>query len=208
MTKLLILGAGGHGKVIADTAEQTKAFEAIAFLDDRYNDGLNNILHWPIIGKISNLSQIDPNEYAIAIGIGNNNIRAQFFELAISLNFNIPNIIHPTAYISQYSYLGQGSVFFAHSVVNINTQIGNACIINTSASIDHDCQIGNFCHISPGVHLAGASRIGDRSWLGIGSVTKQEIEVGQDCVIGAGAAVIQNVYNNSIVMGVPARLKS
>ena len=110
--------------------------------------------------------------------------------------------------MSSTATIGTGTVVFAQAAINVDAQIGIGCIINTSASVDHDCILDNFCHISPGAHLAGGTKVGPRSWLGVGSVTKQLVEIGHDCVIGAGAAVVQNVYNETIVMGVPARLKS
>ena len=209
MTKrLLIIGAGGHGKVVADTAENMRCWDEIAFVDEQFKQGLTQILHWPVLGSNEFLSQLNPQNNDVAIGIGNNAIRARVFQDVKRLGFELPNIIHPSAYISLHCQLGIASVFFAQSVVNINTKIGNACIINTASSIDHDCQIEDFCHISPGAHLAGGTTVGTLSWLGIGSCTRQLTQIGSNCVIGAGAAVVQNVYNDSIVMGVPARLKS
>lgn len=207
MNRLVIIGAGGHGKVIADTATSLCKWSEIVFLDDRFEQGLRQIAKWQVIGPISQLTSINTTN-EVVIGIGNNVVRENLFTQILQLGLALPSVIHPTAYISPYSKIDCGTVVFAQAVVNIDAHIGRGCIINTAATIDHDCRIADFCHLSPGVHLAGATKIGQRSWLGIGSVTKQLVEIGQDCVIGAGAAVVQNVYNGTTVVGVPAHLKS
>ena len=208
MTRLFIIGAGGHGKVIADTASYTKQWSEIVFLDNRYTQGLSKVATWPVIDHSEDYRPLLKPRDAILVGIGSNIVRETVLSELLRQNLNVPNLIHPTAYVSSTAIIGTGTVIFAQAAVNVDTQIGMGCIINTSASVDHDCILGDFCHISPGAHLAGGTRIGSRSWLGVGSVTKQLIEIGHDCTIGAGAAVVQNVYNDSTVMGVPARLKS
>ena len=208
MTRLFIIGAGGHGKVIADTASYTKQWSEIVFLDNRYTQGLSKVATWPVIGHSEDYRPLLKSTDAILVGIGSNIVRETVLSELLIQNLNVPNLIHPTAYVSSTATIGTGTVIFAQAAVNVDAQIGMGCIINTSASVDHDCILGDFCHISPGAHLAGGTKIGSRSWLGVGSVTKQLIEIGHDCTIGAGAAVVQNVYNDSTVMGVPARLKS
>ena len=208
MARLIIIGAGGHGKVIADTASYTKQWSEIVFLDNRYTRGLSQVSMWPVIGHSEDYRSLLRPMDAILIGIGSNIVREKILSELLVQNLNVPNIIHPTAYVSSTATIGTGTVVFAQAAINVDAQIGIGCIINTSASVDHDCILDNFCHISPGAHLAGGTKVGPRSWLGVGSVTKQLVEIGHDCVIGAGAAVVQNVYNETIVMGVPARLKS
>ena len=208
MTRLVIIGAGGHGKVIADTASCTQRWSEIVFLDDRYSQGYTQVSKWAVIGNSTHYRPLLQPTDAILVGIGNNSVREKIFNELLSLNLQIPLLVHPTAYVSSTVNIGIGTVVFAQAAINVDAQIGMGCIINTSASVDHDCILGDFCHISPGAHLAGGTKVGPRSWLGVGSVTKQLVEIGHDCMIGAGAAVVQNVYNETIVMGVPARLKS
>ena len=208
MTRLVIIGAGGHGKVIADTANATNQWSEIVFLDDRYVSGLSKVAQWSIIGKSHDYSLLLNVNDQVLVGIGDNLTREKLVKQLLEYNCNIPYLIHPTAYVSPTASIGIGTVIFAQAAVNVDVSIGKACIINTAASIDHDCILNDFCHISPGSHLAGGTKIGTRSWMGVGSVTKQLVEIGHDCIVGAGAAVVQNVYNESTVMGVPARLKS
>ena len=208
MTRLVIIGAGGHGKVIADTASCTQRWSEIVFLDDRYAQGLTQASVWPVIGNSNAYRPLLQTDDAVLIGIGNNAIREKILNEMMSLQLYVPHLIHPSAYVSNTVQIGAGTVVFAQAAINVDAQIGQGCIINTSASVDHDCVLDDFCHISPGAHLAGGTRIGTRTWVGVGAVTKQLVEIGDDCMVGAGAAVVQNVYNESIVMGVPARMKS
>ncbi|UOO90591.1 acetyltransferase [Vitreoscilla massiliensis] len=208
MTRLVIIGAGGHGKVIADTASCTHRWSEIVFLDDRYTQGLTQTSVWSVIGNSNAYRPLLQSDDAVLIGIGNNTIREKILHEMMSLQLHVPHLIHPSAYVSNTVQIGAGTVIFAQAAINVDAQIGKGCIINTSASVDHDCVLDDFCHISPGAHLAGGTKIGARSWVGVGAVTKQLVEIGDDCMVGAGAAVVQNVYNESIVMGVPARMKS
>lgn len=202
--KLAIIGAGGHGKVILDAALLMGCWESIAFLDDS-SKAMPTLLGTDILGGSTLLgTTVTADEYDLAIGVGDNHIRAKIFQAAKALGFQFPCIIHPSATISKFTEIGEGTVLFAHSVVNPASTIGKCVIINTSASIDHDCQLGDFSHISPGVRLGGGVQIGDFSWMGIGSCTRHEITVGANCLIGAGAVVVKNIPDNTTVVGNPA----
>ncbi len=203
--KLAIIGAGGHGKVILDAALLMGCWESVVFLDDSPKALLPSLLGINIIGGSDLLgSTIQADEYDLAIGIGDNHIRAKIFQAAKALGFHFPCIIHPSATISKFTEIGEGTVLFAHSVVNPASTIGKCVIINTSASVDHDSHLGDFVHISPGVRLGGGVQIGDFSWMGIGSCTRHEINIGSNCMIGAGAVVVKNILDNTTVIGNPA----
>lgn len=200
--KLLIVGASGHGKVIADIALKLERYELISFLDD-------NITGEPIpgakvIGKTSNIHEY-VNEYEFAIGIGNNEIRQNFFKRLFDLNARMPVLKHPSVILGEDIKIGEGTVLMAGVVINSSTNIGSGCIINTSSSIDHDCKIGDFSHISPGVHVAGNVFIDNLVWLGIGSIIKNNIKISSDTIIGAGTVVIDNINEPGVYVGVPAR---
>ncbi|WP_206486231.1 acetyltransferase [Thalassotalea sp. G2M2-11] len=203
MSKLLIIGAGGHGRVIADCADASRQFSEIAFLDDSYPERADN-LAWPIIDK-SSLWKCYQEQYSFALAIGNNRARLALFQALTSADAHLPNIIHPSAVISHHSSLGSGNVVFANAVINPGTKIANACIINTGATIDHDCQLADAVHISPGANLAGGVNVDEQSWFGVGSCSIQAINIAKNCQIGAGAAVTKNTQANGLYVGVPAK---
>ncbi len=205
MKRLAILGASGHGKVVAEIAELS-GWEKIQFFDDAWPDvGKNG--PWPVLGKTNDLIH-KIREYDCAIvAIGDNDIRYEKSLFLISKGFKLATLIHPAAIVSQYSNISQGSVVMAGVVINPFSEFGQACIINTSASIDHDCIIDNAVHISPGVNLAGAVKVGALSCIGIGATVKQCIQIGTNVVIGAGSTVINDVYDDFIVVGTPAKPK-
>lgn len=203
MKRLAILGASGHGKVVADCAECC-GWESICFFDDAWPDKQNNGA-WPVIGNTDSLLQ-RLNEFdGVLVAIGNNRVRETRQQLLADRGAALPVLIHPSARVSRYATLGAGSVVFANAVVNADCRIGAAAILNTAATVDHDCLLGNAVHISPGAHLAGAVQIGDRSWVGIGSAVIQLVHIGADVTVGAGAAVVASIPDRSVVTGVPAR---
>lgn len=198
MKSLTLIGAGGHGKVVADTATAF-GYQDVIFLDDTYPKRKTNSV-WPIAGKISSLRG---DQDAVFISIGHNAGRENLFQ-KLQLK-NSPTLVHPAAIISPHSKIGAGSVVIAGAIVNADTKIGRGVILNTGCSVDHDCELGDFVHISPGAHIAGGVRVGARSWIGIGAVIKEGVRIGSDVVIAAGAAVIADVENGKRMGGVPAR---
>lgn len=200
--KLLIIGASGHGKVVADIAMRMARWREIAFLDD--NEDIKSSMGIRAIGKVSDVSKYI-NEYDIFVGIGNNAIRKDIHEKLEGISASIPTLIHPSAIIGEQVELGVGTVVMAGVVINCCTKIGKGCIINTGSTIDHDNIIEDFVHISPGVHLAGTVKVGNNTWLGIGSNVKNNICIVNDCIIGAGSVVIRNITIPGIYFGVPAK---
>jgi sugar O-acyltransferase (sialic acid O-acetyltransferase NeuD family) len=195
MTELRIIGAGGHGKVVADTAEAC-GYSDIAFLDQIWPERTENG-RWKIIGK--------PTQSGVKMfcAVGQNDIRARIFE-EYHLN-NSPVLIHPSVIVSPTVKMGPGAVVVAGSVVNADTWIGRGAILNSACSIDHDCMIGDFVHISPGVHLAGGVHVGDGTWIGIGAVVREGVRIGRNVIVAAGAAVVSDIEDGVRVGGVPAR---
>lgn len=203
MRRLAILGAGGHGKVVADCAELS-GWDEIVFFDDNCPTKNSNA-HWRTVGNSSDLLKQVKIFDGVFVAIGNNVTRCYEFYRLSEAGANIPIIIHPAATVSRYVSIGAGSVVVAGAVVNIDSKIGIGSIINTGATVGHDCFLGDFVHVCPGTNLAGEVVVSDRSWVGAGSVVRQRIKVGADVTIGAGAVVVSNIPDCCIVTGVPAR---
>lgn len=205
MTKeLVIVGASGHGKVIADLAEQLGF--TVKFYDDAYPNK-TYIEHWPIQGTCADLVALN-NNMSVVIAIGNNAIRKDKALLLQQHGFSLISLIHPTAVISQYAAIAEGTVIFAGAVINAFAKVGVGCIINTAAVVEHDCIISDFTHICPNVALAGGVVVGSKSWVGIGSQVKQLVTIGDNCLIGAGSTVVKNIPDNVTAFGSPAIAKA
>ncbi|WP_028448707.1 acetyltransferase [Chitinibacter tainanensis] len=203
MKRLAILGASGHGKVIADTA-LLSGWEEVIFFDDMWPDKKKNG-RWSIIGDAQALIHHKIDFDAAIVAVGNNSVRLDKTLWLKSHDIPLATIIHPSAVLSPYVRLGYGSVVLANAVVQIDTVLGIASLINTSASVDHDCVLEDGVHICPGARLAGGVRVGSKSWIGIGSSVKQSIQIGANVTVGAGAAVITDISDSVTVAGVPAR---
>ena len=202
---LAILGASGHGKVLADIAELT-GWEKIDFFDDAWPERKNNGA-WQVIGDTQKLLDSLKAYDGVIVAIGNNKIRQQKLQQLDSAGAKIITLIHPSATVSRYTEIGLGSVVVAGAVINPDCNIGSGVIINTCSSVGHDCALGDAVHVCPGARLAGGTVVGERAWIGVGSSVRQLIRIGSDAIVGAGAAVVQDVLPNITVVGVPARPK-
>jgi len=201
--RLVIIGSGGHGRVVADYAELLGHYKEIAFLDDSFGKNNSNG-KWLVIGASNSWKEhISDSDFIVAFS--RNIDRALMLNVLTNADASIINIIHPRAVISKNVILGLGITIFANAVVNIGTQLSDGCIINTAATIDHDCFIGPCAHISPGVHLAGGVCVGKNSWLGIGSSVIEGVHLAENIQVAAGAVVIKAEQSNALYMGVPAK---
>lgn len=206
--KLLIIGAGGHGRVVADIANKMRKWENIYFLDD--NASVRMTLGYEVIGNTKDLNNYTEmyDIYDIFVGIGDNNLRRSYLEEINKLDeVIIPALIHPNSVVDGSVSIGAGSVIMAGVVINSSTHIGRGCIINTSATIDHDCFLEDFVHVSPGVNIGGSVKVGKGSWLGIGSAVINNVNIAPDCIIGSGAVVINDLAISGTYVGVPANSK-
>lgn len=203
MKCLAILGAGGHGKVVADTALAV-GWDVIHFYDSSWPVREKNS-HWPIVGDdqllIKNLYQYD----GVIVAIGDNQVRWQKHLMLIEQGAKLVSLVHPSAQVSIYAKVGIGSVVLANAVINVDADIGDACIINVAATVDHDSHIASAVHICPGANLSGAVCVGEKSWVGIGASVKQDIKIGLEVMIGAGAVVVSDVSDGLVVVGNPAK---
>lgn len=203
MTGVLIVGAGGHAKVVAEILHARGA-HVLGYLDDEVSLHGKERLGLPILGCIDCYRDFNPN--GLIIGVGSNSAR---FEIAKRLDA-VPHrlwlsAIHPQAVIAPSVQLGVGVVVAAGVVINPDTVIGDHAIINTGATVDHDCIIGRFAHIAPGVNLAGNVQIDDECFIGIGSAIIPGCHIGAKSVIGAGSVVISDIPTGVTAKGVPAR---
>lgn len=205
MSNLLILGAGGHGKVVAEAALSSKRWNKIAFLDESY-PARQCLLDWEIIGKASDAESYLADYADAVVAIGHNERRMALIQELLDNGFNLPKIIHSRAYVSPTAVLEAGTVVFAQVAINAQTRVGKGGIINTGATVDHDCVIAEGVHLSPGVHLAGNVTVGRLSWIGIGSSVKQQIAIGDNVIIGAGSSVIRDIPNSVTAVGVPSKI--
>lgn len=200
MKTLYIVGAGGHGRVVADIA-RLNGYDDIRFLDDAKHPELKRYV---VVGTTDVLSQVPPGEVFIAVG--DNFVRDRLFHQAEAMGWQLSNLIHPKAVLADSVTLGKGVVVMAGTVINPDAVIEDGCIINTGATVDHDDCIGAFSHISVGAHLAGTVRVGRHVWIGAGVIVKNNCSIASNCVAGAGAVVVKNIEDAGVYVGVPARL--
>lgn len=196
MNRLIIIGASGHGKVVANIAA-LMGYEDIVFLDD--DENVKTCAEWPVIGKSKNAP-----EGEVFVAIGNTKIRKHLMEYYEGRKF--PVLIHPDAVIATDTIIGAGSVVMAGVVINSGSYIGNGCIVNTSSSIDHDCRIGNYVHIAVGSHVCGTVMIEDCTWVGAGSIISNNVSICGACLIGAGTVVVKSIVESGTYFGIPAKL--
>lgn len=203
MSRLLIIGAGGHGKVVAEAALEGGQWSEIVFLDDRYPD-LRQLRGWPVIGKTEEAKKL-PGEYGEAVvAIGDAKKRIHFLSKLDEIGFDLPSVVHPAAWVSSSARLGDGCVVFAQAAINADVRIGRGGIINTGATVDHDCRLGEGVHVCPGVHIAGNVEIESYVWIGIGANLIHGLYIASNVTIAAGAAVVTDVEEGATVGGVPA----
>ncbi|MGI6093265.1 MAG: acetyltransferase [Veillonellaceae bacterium] len=203
---LLVIGGGGHAKVIIDILAQQKTFTLVGIIDrrDRMGQHLNGI---PIIGDDSQLESFFRNGLRNAvIAIGDNQRRADLYEILKKLGFNIVSIAHPSAVIAATVHLSTGAAIMPGAVLNADCMVKENVIINTKASIDHDCRVMEHCHIAPGCTLAGGVSVGAGTLLGAGTTVLPGIDIGAWSIIGAGSVVVSAIPDRVVAYGVPARI--
>lgn len=202
MKRLAIVGAGGHGRVIADAA-QCSGWSTVEFYDDAAAGDKTG--SWIIRGNTGLLLERLQDYEGLIVGIGNNQIRAALQQRLHAAGAPLVSVIHPAATISRDASLAAGCAVFAQAVVNTGAQVGAGAILNTGCIVEHDCMLGEFVHIGPNAALGGGVRIGPRSWVGLGANVNHLMHIGQDSTIGSGATVIDDVPDSVVAVGTPAR---
>jgi sugar O-acyltransferase (sialic acid O-acetyltransferase NeuD family) len=206
MKRLLIVGASGHARVVADIARRMGSFEIIGVCNRSGTGELEGI---PVIARDVDVPALWQREaFDLAcIAIGDNWDRARAVEIITQKEPEVAfaTLIHPRAVVADPASVGEGTVVMAGAVVNPGAVIGRHAVLNTNCSVDHDCQIGDFASVSPGAALGGNVKLGYCSFVGIGAAVNQGISMGNHTVIGAGAVVVRDLGDRLVAVGVPAR---
>lgn len=202
---IVILGAGGQGKVVLDILKKNN-YHVIGFIDDDKNKKGKLINNVKVLGNFLDINKTKKNIDGIVIGIGDNNIRSDYFLKIKKLNLKIVNAIHPNTIISENVKIGKGVIIVGGAVVNTNVKIGNNVIINTGATVDHDCVLGDNSQICPGVNLAGNVKIKKNAFIGTGAVINPGICIGENSIVGSGSTIIRDVPKNVVVVGMPGKI--
>jgi len=206
--KILLIGAGGHCKVVLDVLLKIKGYEVAGIIDIKENLG-TKVFGVSVMGTDADLPHFFKSgiKYCfISVGsVGNPHLRIKLFNLAKKLGFVFPNLINPAAKVSANVMLGEGNYIAPGVIINAGTQIGNNCIINTGVIIEHDCRIGNFVHLSPGSILSGGVCVENYSHIGVGSVVIQNLTIGENVIVGAGSVVTKNIRKGLVAYGNPCK---
>ncbi|PYQ27427.1 MAG: sugar acetyltransferase [Acidobacteria bacterium] len=207
-SKLIIWGASGHARVVADIIRVAGTYEIAGFLDDQHPEHSGHQFEGATIlgGRECLAAQRARGIAHLVVAFGHCAGRLEAARFATGAGFMLATAIHPSAVIAASTRVGAGSVIAANAVVNPYATIGENAIINTSASVDHDCAIDEGVHIAPGAHLSGRVRVGAASWIGAGATIIDGCSVGSNTIIGAGAVVVDDIPSDVIAYGVPARV--
>ena len=204
-TPVIVYGASGHGKVVADIL-QARGIQVEGFVDDDILKA-GEVLGLKILGDGKWLvEQAASRPVAVALGIGDNFARRVVLERCIAAGARLLTPVHPSATIARSAILSPGAVVMAQAVINADAVIGRGAIINTGAIVEHDCRVGDFAHLSPKTAIGGQAQVGDFSWLGIGSVVIHGVNVGAGSIVGAGATVVRDIGNWVVAIGTPAHI--
>lgn len=185
MGGLLIIGAGGYGKVVAETAELEGKWDDIAFLDDKGD----TVLSYRIIGKSNEYERFKVEYEHAIVCLGDNEKRMYLIHMILKAGYKVPVIIHPKAWVSKYSDIGAGCVILAGSVINTGTKIGRGCIVNINSCIDHDCTVSDGVHVCSGAVVRSMCNIGSLSYIGAGSTVKSGSILQNKYVLGDGEVI-------------------
>ncbi len=203
MKRLALLGASGHGKVVADAA-LASGWQQIDFFDDAWPSCISNG-RWQVAGNTQALiAQLDQYD-GVVVSIGHCATRLRKQQDLLAIGARLVSIVHPRATVSPFARIDIGTVVMAGAVINVDAQVGAAVIVNTGATVDHDCRLAQGVHVAPGAHLSGNVVVGACSWIGVGACVRQGLQIGDNVMVGAGAVVVRTVPDNLTVVGSPAR---
>jgi sugar O-acyltransferase (sialic acid O-acetyltransferase NeuD family) len=185
MSRLLIIGAGGHGRSVAEIVLMSNEHELVGFLDDA-SPGLTDVWGRPVLGPIAALQEVRQTAEGIIVAIGNNRLRRQLCEQAEAAGFRLVTVIHPRAIVSVRAAIGPGSAIMAGAVLGTESELGRGVIVNSGAVVDHHCRVDDFGHLGTNASMAGESRLGCCAWMQSGSSLGYRVEVPADAVLLPG----------------------
>lgn len=209
MTEIIIIGGGGHAKVLANILRELPEYQVLGYTDQLDRGSLGGIQYLGDDTVLREMIRTHPH-CAAAIGIGNvsvTEVRENIFSMLTNVGFQLPAIISPRAHVQDGVSIGSGTVVYNGALINAGSTIGSCCIINSGSIIEHDCSIADFVHIAPGAVLSAGVSIGRNTLIGVGALVIQSRRVGENCTIGAGAVVIHDAENSGLYIGVPAKIK-
>lgn len=206
MAPIVIWGASGHGRVVADAARRA-GFAVRFFIDDAPARAGSTVDGCPVVGAEPGLARALAEGCALGLGIGDNRARGRLHARAAAVGLACPPLVHPAAVIAGSAGIGDATVVAAGAILNPDARVAEGAIVNTGAIVEHDCQVGAFAHVSPGAVLTGGVEVGPFAWVGAGAVVLVGRRIGEGALVGAGAVVTHDVPAGAVVMGVPARMR-
>ena len=189
MKDLIIIGAGGHGKVCADIAQRMNKFKSIKFFDENKTGKVMDIE----IVQSKNIGDLINQNTEIFVAIGDNHVRSEKIEFILKLGATLATLIDPSAIISRTTIINEGTVIMPNVVVNTGVHVGKGVILNSSSVVEHDCQIHDYVHIAPGTVLTGTVNVGQNSFIGANSTVLPNLTIHSNVIIGANTIVIENI---------------
>ena len=206
---IVLIGSGGHCKIIVDSIERLGTFKIAGFIDLE-EIGKEVYRGYKIIGHDEDMQSIyDSGIHNAFIGIGfmgKSNIRKKLYFKMKDAGFNFPVIIDPSAVVAKDATIGEGTYIGRDAVVDADAKIGMNCIINTSAIVEHECIIGDFSHLAVASVICGQTQVGDECFLGANSTVIQRLKISDRCVVGAGSVVLSSIDSDCTAVGVPAKV--
>lgn len=204
MIDVLLIGSGGHAKVVIEVVRACGGYRLIGCTDAHRDSG--DVLGVPILGDDEKTTDLYRSGLRHAfVALGDNRLRVKIAHRLKAQGFSLPTFVHPSAVISPSAVVGTGTVIMAGAMINACAMVGDYCIVNTGASIDHDCIIAEGCHLAPQTALAGCVETGACAFIGVGASVIPGVKIGKGAIVGAGAAVISDIRPSCVAVGVPAR---
>ncbi len=205
--RIIIIGAGGQARIVHEILSYDRNVDIVAFVDNELHKNDEKLMGIPVMGDLFVLPQVIKNDISGAIiAIGDNEVRADYFEKLKGMGLEMVNAIHPTSSCAHSVKLGSGVTIAMGAIISTGVRIGNNVIVNTGAIIDHDNEIKDHVHIGPGCSLAGKITVKRGAFIGIGTVVREYITIGENTIIGAGSVVLEDIPDNVVAAGTPAKV--
>ncbi len=201
--KVILVGTGGHAKVLVDICERMGKFKIVGCTSQ--DSEISRFCGYKIYGSDSNLEAIFAKGITSAIlAVGDNKIRKKLAKMLKEIGFDVVTLIHPNSIVSKSARIGKGTCVMPGAVINADAKIGDCAIVNTNSNIDHDCVIGDYAHIAPGSSLAGNVSVGEGTLIGVGSSVKPGVKINKWSVVGVGSTVVRDLLKQKTYFGNPA----